>query len=241
MAKPEIVLHQFAPVMGVASGSPFCLKVHAALRLKGLDYRVVDLFLPPQVKKVNKRMKLPVLSYNGKMIPDSTDILAFLETTHPNPALVPADPAQRALVRLLEDWADESLYWYGVWVRWVQAEGAAKLPEMFFRHLPGPLRKLAAAPARLMVTRQIKAQGLARKPDADILRDFELLLDTLDTMLGGRDWLVGDSASWADIGVSSMLYGLTIREWRPDIAEMIARRKNVNRWLGSTRGWYEKR
>ena len=101
---PEIKLYQFGPVPGRESASPFCVKVHYALRYKRLPFEVVNLATPGQSKKLNSRGKLPVLTYDGKPIGDSTDIIRFIEEHHPEPRLYPQDPRARANALLLEDW-----------------------------------------------------------------------------------------------------------------------------------------
>src|SRR5438094_8285472 len=52
---------------------------------------------------------LPVLVLNGEAIGDSTRIIAELERRHPEPALYPADGADRQRALELEDFFDEEL------------------------------------------------------------------------------------------------------------------------------------
>ena len=44
---------------------------------------------------------MPVLEEDGRPLPESVVIMEFLEERYPEPALLPADPADRAAVRLL--------------------------------------------------------------------------------------------------------------------------------------------
>src|SRR6476469_10005333 len=53
--------------------------------------------------------RLPVLELDGTRIGDSTAIIAALEEYRPDPALYPADPAERAHALALEDFFDEQL------------------------------------------------------------------------------------------------------------------------------------
>jgi hypothetical protein len=57
----EIKLYQFGPIADRESASPFCVKLHYALRYKRLPFETVNLASPTQVKKYNPRGKLPVL------------------------------------------------------------------------------------------------------------------------------------------------------------------------------------
>ena len=55
-----------------------------------------------------KQRTLPVLELEGRSIGDSTAIIAALEEHAPEPALYPADPAERARALELEDYFDEA-------------------------------------------------------------------------------------------------------------------------------------
>src|SRR5690349_5471712 len=101
----KIVLHQL-------DISPFCDKVRRVLHFKRLDYSVHDVPVGGlgKLKRMARPGKVPILELDGRFIHDSTDICRTLEELVPEPRLIPADPMQRALVDIFEDWADESLY-----------------------------------------------------------------------------------------------------------------------------------
>lgn len=52
---------------------------------------------------------VPVLEIDGRVVPDSTAIIAALESSCPTPALYPADPEARARALELEEFFDEEL------------------------------------------------------------------------------------------------------------------------------------
>jgi len=109
---PEAVLHQWEI-------SPFCRKVRKVLAHKRVAYRTVEYngLRARGAARLSAAGRLPVLDYDGERIQDSSAICHFLEEKHPAPALVPAEPEARALALLLEDWADESLYFIEVYLR----------------------------------------------------------------------------------------------------------------------------
>ncbi|MEM7190286.1 MAG: maleylacetoacetate isomerase [Pseudomonadota bacterium] len=76
-------------------------RVRIALALKGMDYEYVsvnsigwDVY-----EKINPQRLMPALDIGGQIVPQATAILEYLEETHPDPALLPADPVLRARVR----------------------------------------------------------------------------------------------------------------------------------------------
>jgi len=80
-------------------------RVRAALALKGLpcDYQAVHLVKGEQLghQGLGPAQLLPALWADGQRITQSLAILEFLEETHPQPPLLPAEPLARAYVRSL--------------------------------------------------------------------------------------------------------------------------------------------
>lgn len=98
--------------------SPYAQKVKIALREKRVEFeaRIPDLFsgndLPFQA--ASPRHEVPALVDGDLAIFDSTIILEYLEDRFPKPALLPASPADRARVRMLEELCDtyyEAINW----------------------------------------------------------------------------------------------------------------------------------
>ena len=80
---------------------PYCQKVRAGLELKGIAFRAIQ--VNPMSKKelpglpAGAPRKVPVLAIDGKLLWDSTDILAYLEEHVPGAVrFLPHDPATRA-------------------------------------------------------------------------------------------------------------------------------------------------
>ena len=193
----KIVLHQWEI-------SPFCAKVRRLLSVKGLAFETVDYggLRAMQAARLSGVGKLPVLDYDGTRIQDSSDIAAFLEERHPEPALYPADPAQRGQALLLEDWADESLYWYEVYLRAAYPEVLPDVVALLCKGRPKWERGIFGAIFRRMYRVKLREQGLGRQDRTVVESHLLRHLASLDAMLGGRDWLVGSAMSIADIAAS---------------------------------------
>jgi glutathione S-transferase len=93
---------------------PFCQKVRVVLAEKDLEYEKVFVDLRKQEQKapefirMNPYGKVPVLVDEDEVIYDSTIINEYLEDEYPIPRLMPEDSQARALVRMLEDYCDNS-------------------------------------------------------------------------------------------------------------------------------------
>ena len=82
---------------------PYCARVRIALAEKGLAYETVEVDLddrPDWIYELNATGRVPVLEEDGFVLPESVVILEYLEERHPEPALLPPDPGDRARVRL---------------------------------------------------------------------------------------------------------------------------------------------
>lgn len=83
-------------------------RVRIALNLKGIDYSMIPVHLSkdggqhrrPDYRAVNPQMRVPSLQLGGgQVLTQSLAIIDYLEETHPEPSLLPADALLRAKVR----------------------------------------------------------------------------------------------------------------------------------------------
>src|SRR4051794_22752633 len=98
--------------------SPFAQKVKIALAEKGVAFesRMPDLFTggDAEFAAANPRQEVPALIDGDVAVFDSTVILEYIEDRWPAPPLLPASPAERARVRMLEELCDtqyEAVNW----------------------------------------------------------------------------------------------------------------------------------
>ncbi|HEY8615761.1 maleylacetoacetate isomerase [Phenylobacterium sp.] len=85
-------------------------RVRIGLNLKGVAYDYAPVHLVKGVqhsddyKALNRQELVPsIVTEEGRVITQSLAILEWLEETHPQPPLLPADPADRAVVRAMAD------------------------------------------------------------------------------------------------------------------------------------------
>jgi maleylacetoacetate isomerase len=89
------------------SRSSAAYRVRIALGLKGLSYEQASVHLAkgeqysPEYGAVNPQNLVPVLEDEGHLLYQSLAIIQYLEETHPQPRLIPADPLERNRVRSL--------------------------------------------------------------------------------------------------------------------------------------------
>jgi glutathione S-transferase len=208
--------------------SPFVEKVVRALQLKGITYRLIPPATPGDFKRWNPQArKMPVAEIEGKRVFDSTLILRWLDELVPEPAFFDPDPSVAARQRFLEDWSDESLYWYGMGLRWSDANAAATT-EQVVGSLPAPavLRPLLRVMLRRQIRSQAIAQGLARLPLDVLTAELGRRFDELLVWLGERPYFFSERPSAADLAIFGQLNMLQSGP-TPQAAHLVAARPGL--------------
>jgi glutathione S-transferase len=87
-----------------ADRCPYCARTRIALAEKGIEYETVEIDLddrPSWIYEKNPLGRVPVIEDDAFVLPESAVINEYLEERYPEPALWPADAAERAFGRLL--------------------------------------------------------------------------------------------------------------------------------------------
>lgn len=188
--------------------SPFCLKVRTVLDYKGVRYERIPV-LGPSLREWVRRSpvrKVPALDIDGRLVVDSTDIAHELERIAPAPPILPADRRLAGLSHALEDWADEALYFIGLYYQWIEPRGRPMVRKAFGR---SPLGIAVRLFYERRIAAQVRGQGTARKPPAQVGTDLRRELDALAAILGDQDFLLGPQPWLCDFAVNAQLVYLS--------------------------------
>src|SRR5262245_40939741 len=80
------------------------------------------------VPRMTGAAQMPAVELDdGRWLTDSTPIIAWFEMQRPTPPVIPVDPVQAFVSRLLEDYADEWLWRPAMHYRWTHAADARLL------------------------------------------------------------------------------------------------------------------
>ena len=184
--------------------SPFCMKVRAVLAYKGVPYERVAVLGPSLVELVRRSnvRKVPALDIDGRMVVDSTDIAHEIERLFPEPAIFPAEPRLGGLSHALEDWADEALYFLGLYFQWIEPRGKPMVRKAFGST---PLGIAARLFYQHRITTQLRGQGTGRKSVIQITADLKREFAALSAMFTGQPYLLGDRPYLCDFAVNAQL------------------------------------
>jgi glutathione S-transferase len=215
-----ITIYQF-------EASPFCDKVRRACRYKKLPFVVQEVSLLGAAKYSSAK-KLPVIDDDGARVEDSTQIIQYLEEKYPVPTLFPSDPVQLALCNVLEDWADESLYYYDIALHFSFAANAKRRAGHLLKHEKPWFRVMIGPFVPALLRKAGEAQGAGRRPREVILSDIERHIGSIASLLGNQGFLVTPELSAADISVFVELDAIKVAELG---AEIIGRYAAVVDWM----------
>ena len=202
----DIILHQWEI-------SPFCTKIRLSLKAKSLS----------------PVGKLPVLEIKGELIQDSRTIIDKIEALYPEPALLPSDPELRADAELMQDWADESIYFYEISLRALYPEALEKLAGFMTEGRPGYEKVLLKPVLKKELSKAAKSQGVGRRSKTDIEQRFLFLMKQIDLKLADKTWLVGDAKSIADFALAGQLYEILRTS---HVNDQLLALPNLKAWLG---------
>lgn len=177
-------------------------KVRACLAEKGLAWesRRIDLLafenLKPDYLAINPNGVVPSLLHNGRALIESSIINEYLDEAFAGPKLVPADPGERAQMRIWVAYQNDVLY-------------HAQRPASFQLVIKRALSKLTKDEVAAMVAKHpqpVRGQHFvswATGPvDPAVVDDAKKrladVLARLEGRLKGRAWLAGDMFSLAE-------------------------------------------
>jgi len=167
------------PTVYGVNASPFVRKVRVFLAEKGIAYDlepVMPMNVSAEYRKISPLGKVPAFRDGDRTLADSSVICAYLERTHPTPALYPADPYDYARALWFEEYADGGL---------APIMGA----KFFFQRVVGP-----------MFFNQPADEAVVSKA---LNEELPPMFDYLDGEVANDTALVGNRFSIADIGVGT--------------------------------------
>lgn len=194
-----LTLHQY-------NLSPYNEKIQRMLNHKGVAFEAKTWRVSERGKilRISPTGKLPALEHDGRIIVDSTDIAYYIEATFPDKPLVPADAKLRGMMHAIEDWADESLYFYEMTLRFTTPGNRERNIPRLIANEGSFLRWLMPRLLPRLLRKITRAQGVGRKSRDQLLIDTRRHVEAVANMLGQDHWLLHNQQTLADLAVYAM-------------------------------------
>lgn len=202
-----IVVYQFGPAWGMPCISPYVSKLVYYLQLTGLSYRLEKLRLA-RLDDDAPRGKLPyAVLDDGSVMPDSTEIINFLERSGRGRLDEGLSDAKRADMLAWTRLSDEHLYWSGVVEpRWrSRAHFEAYMPYLAGGEaLTAETRQVIEA-FRTRILSEFDGQGMGRRSPEAVMAAFCSDIEAIKARLQAAPFLMGKQVRSGDAGLFAML------------------------------------
>ena len=195
-------------------------KVRIALAEKGLAWDGTLMTLQgdqfdPAYLRLNPNAVVPTLVHDGRAIIESNVILEYLDDAFPTPPLRPAEPADRADMRLLFQRLDDpetgihravSVITFGAAYRHFLIDEAGGTDPALLR----PVIERQMNPKSCAWLEDVVLLGAESRAFRQAIACTDALLDDFERRLGTSDWLTGDCHSLSDIAFTPYLARLDL-------------------------------
>ena len=220
-----------------SSISYFTGKLEAYLRFKEIPYQLVP--MTPLVRtKVARRTGTPQMPAvelaDGRWMTDTTPMIDWFESQHPEPAVLPRDPLQAFTSRLVEDYADEWLWRPALHYRWSYRADALLLSrrivdEMMPRvPVPGAWKRFGIRQRQLR--RYVRGDSITAATRDAVEAVYLRSLDQLAAIFATRPFLLGAQPTLADFGFFASMFRHFSLDPTP-AAIMLRRAPAVYEWV----------
>lgn len=217
-----ITLYGGGENFGLPEVSPYVTKTEVQLQMAGLAF----------AKAVAKpadgpKQQIPFIDHDGVVVGDSTFIRAHLEAAFGVDLDAGLTPLQRAQAWAIERMCENSLSWAATHYRWVIPENFAAGPAHFFDDAPEAIRETLRAEVQGRVKATMRAVGMGRHSEPEILMLGSRSLEALSVMLGDKPYLFGDAPHGVDATVFGVLAYVVAPRFDSDLARAAKRFPNL--------------
>ncbi len=193
--------------------SYFTGKLQAYLRYCELPHRFVDMDTATMRRAAHETgmAQMPAIELaDGRWMTDTTPIIAWIEARRTGPAVMPADPVQKVMSLILEDYADEWLWRPALHYRWsfepdTRLMGHRIAAEMM-RDIPLPVTLRRAMIIRRQQVKYVTGDGIKPATRTHVESVYLRNLAWLEAILQTRPFLLGDRPTLADFGFMGPMF-----------------------------------
>lgn len=188
-------------------------KLEGYLRYKEIPYRLVP-FSPAIGRRLQKETgtsQMPAVELpDGRFMTDTTPMIDWFEAQYPEPAVIPRDPLQAFMSRLVEDYAEEWLWRPAMHFRWSYRSDALLLSRKIVDELMHEIPLPGFVKRFLIRHRQhgfyVRRDGVSRETWDHVEGSYFATLARLEAIFNVRPFLLGEAPTLADFGFFASMF-----------------------------------
>lgn len=188
-------------------------KMEGYLRYKEIphDFLVLNPTRMQMLKNKTGAAQMPAVELpDGRFMTDTTPMIAWFETQHPEPAVIPHDPVLRFFSHLLEDYAEEWLWRPAMHYRWSYKPDrlhlSRKIVDELMHSVPTPGFIKRAAIRRRQLGEYVKKDGVDANTWDHVESIYLNTLDRLEAIFRDRPYLLGERPTLGDFGFFASMF-----------------------------------
>lgn len=210
-----ITVYGFVPSWGLPDISPFVTKVVNYMTMAGIpfEYEIQPL---DTLGTKSPTAKLPFIVDEGKQINDSTTILAYLQDKFGDKLDTHLSASEKAVGLSFQRMVEENTYWSGIiFARWRNNEVFSVYLPSFVPpgQEPSPEFLAAMGAYREKIWGAASGQGVALRPDDEVLTNLKADLDALSDFLGEKPFFLGSEPTSYDATIYSTFRHIADVPW----------------------------
>lgn len=221
-----ITLYAIGANFGLPEVSPYVTKTEVHLQMAGLPY-----VKEPGRRELSPKGQLPYIEDAGELIADSHFIRLHLERKYGVDFDEGLCPVQRAQAWAIERMIENHLGWAMAPIRWLDRANFEKGPAHFFADIPEPARSQVKAQVQDEIAANLRAVGLGRHEEAEILGLAMRSLQAISVLLGDKAFMMGDRPTGVDAVAFSMLAGLMTPYFDAPLRQRALRLDNLTAYV----------
>jgi glutathione S-transferase len=224
--------------------SYFTGKLEAYLRYKEIPFRfqaMTSEYFNRIVPEKTGAQQMPAVELaDGRWATDSTPLIDWFEQQYPEHPVMPADPAQAYICRLIEDYADEWLWRPAMHYRWSYFQGrqllGTVLVDELFHDVKGPTWLKRWQIRRRQKSNFVDKDGVTAANREHVEQGYLRALGILESIFQDRPFIFGNKPTLADFGLFGPMFrhfsqdptpAEIMRETAPAVFEWVGRMWNA--------------
>jgi glutathione S-transferase len=128
--------------------------------------------------------------------------------------------------------AEDHLYWFTVYTRWVDDANFDNGPRVFFKAAPAPIRPLVTAMVRRQVRKALRGQGTGRHSATEVSELGSRSLQAISDYLDGKPFFMGPDPAGVDATIFAFVVSAMCPLFTSPLQQAAASHDNLRSYVG---------